>query len=90
MDDIEKRVEKLEIELKNVKKQNEQLTKDFLDVQLEYEMFRDLTSDEFERTWISFRNIRDNFRAIGYNLRFGSHLDKKDKMPRKNKRAKKN
>lgn len=84
-DDLEERIVVLENELNTSKEKYEMLRQDFLHAQYQFESFRDLTSEEFEKTWVSFRNIRDNFRTIGYTLKFGSHLDKKDKE-NKNKR----
>lgn len=90
MEEIEQRLEKLEIELENSNQKIIELRQEHLYLVYDYELFRDLTSEEFEKTWISFRNVRDNFRVIGYNLKFGSHLDKKDKMSRPRRRSKKN
>ena len=49
--------------------------------QLEFETFVDLTSQEFENTWISFGRVRDNFLSIGYVLKFGEQLEEKDITP---------
>lgn len=62
----------LTLQVKDLKKKN-------ADLKLEFDTFKDLTSDEFEKTWRSFGRVRANFLAFG----LGEHLEDKDIAPEK-------
>ncbi len=60
-------------ELGDEKRKVEQLEK----LRIEFDTYKVLTSDEFERTWRSFATIRNNFLSLGH----GFHLGPKDVAP---------
>ena len=60
--DLKKRIDNLE---KNVIYKIVEINQDVTLSKLEFDSFKELTSDEFEKTWVSFGRIRKNFIALG-------------------------
>ena len=79
MDKVEHKISVLENKIEHANKENSELRKQLFELTWDYELFRDLTSDEFEKTWVSFARIRGNFVALGK----GFHLEDKDITPDK-------
>jgi len=55
----------LEVQNLNLKTQLKKMQDDHDELKLQFDTFKDLTSDEFERTWRSFGAVRRNFIALG-------------------------
>ena len=71
-------IQNLEERIDNLKKEQVykivEMNQDVVLNKLEFDSFKKLTNDEFERTWVSFGRIRNNFIALGT----GMHLVKED------------
>jgi len=78
--ELEQRVNHSKYMINKLNTDVEMVRQDNILIWKEFETFVDLTSEEFERTWVSFGHMRDNFRAIGYSLEYGLHLEDKDKI----------
>lgn len=81
---MENRISKVEIQLESLKSQlesannsNDKLFAELTQLRLEFDSYKQLTSDEFESTWDSFGAIRNNFISLGH----GFHLEEKDITP---------
>ena len=79
IDAIKERIVVNEAVIHSLLSKNIELNQDITLLRTEFELFKKLTSDEFENTWKSFSHIRDNFISIGYTLEYGLHLKDEDK-----------
>lgn len=69
---------KFEKRIESANNSNDKLFAELAQLRLEFDSYRQLTSDEFESTWHSFSRIRGNFMAIGYGYH---HLVEGDITP---------
>lgn len=78
--ELRDRVASIEYEQKIIMDKLKSMDGDMKSMAYEQELFMDIASKEFEYTWRSFARVRENFRAIGYSLKYGLQLSEKDVM----------